>query len=287
VRLGPAWNRLSHEVAGQLFWAADRPYINRWRVQELGLPPLPWLRGYRWTRRARIPLLFGYSPAVLPRPGDWPPWFHVTGYWSGAEPVDWRPPAGLARFLESAVPVVFLGFGSMLVSPALGKVLVEGCLQAGTRVILGAGASDLGAGRNDERVHVVGHVPYRWLFPRVTLVVHHCGAGTVGEALRAGVRSVLVPLTGEQRFWAERVHDAGVAPAPLHPRTLTPHRFAGVLRSVLQNESWRLRAEALGRQVAAEDGVGTAVRLIEQYAQGQGQGREADRPEIGLTRREG
>jgi UDP:flavonoid glycosyltransferase YjiC (YdhE family) len=267
LRLGPAWNWLSHEVVGQLFWAADRACINRWRVEELGLPPLPWLRGYRWTWRARIPLLFGYSPSLLRRPADWPEWYHVTGYWSGFEPFDWRPPADLMRFLESGAPVVFLGFGSMLVAPELWKVMVDGCLQAGARVILGAGPTDTSARLSDERVHVVGHVPYRWLFPRVTIVAHHCGAGTVGEALRAGVRSVLVPFTGEQRFWAERLHDARVAPAPLNSRTLTAHRFACVLRSVLQNGSWKTRAETLGRQVAAEDGVGTAVRLIEQYAQ--------------------
>ena len=202
LRLGPAWNRLTHEITGQLFWAADRPYINGWRVGELGLPPLPWLRGYRWARRARIPLLFGYSPAVLPHPADWPGWYHVTGYWFGQESTDWRPPEGLARFLAAGEPVVFIGFGSQITEPNLWKVLVRGALRTGTRVILVAGWSDLGAVPVDERVHVVEYVPYRWLFPRVTVVAHHCGAGTAGECCG--------PAPGQ--FWSHSPASSGSGP---------------------------------------------------------------------------
>ena len=163
-------------------------------------------------------------------------------------------------------PVVFIGFGSQVTEPDLWKTLLRGALQMGSRVILGPGSSNSGAIPSDEQVHVVEYVPYRWLFPRVAVVAHHCGAGTAGEALRAGARSVLVPFTGEQRFWAARLFDAGVAPPPLNPRTLTADQFAHALRSVLQSQVWASRSTAVRRRIAAEDGVGTAVRLIERYA---------------------
>ena len=270
LRLGPAWNWFTHQATDQMFWEANRPTINRWRVTELRLPPLGRLSGPRWIRRTGVPLLFGFSPTVIPRPHDWPTNYHVTGYWFGPESADWQPPEPLVSFLRASGPVVFVGFGSQVVPPAfLREVLVRGILQAGARaVVVGAGWSEWGAIAGNDRVHLVQYVPYRWLFPRVSAVIHHCGAGTAAEALRAGVRSVLVPFTGEQRFWAERICDVGITPPPLDPRRLTADRLAYVLRQALRSTTWAARAKCLGQQVRAEDGVGTAVRLIEQYATG-------------------
>ena len=59
------------------------------------------------------PICHGFSPAVVPRPDDWPPEVQVTGYWWPATPAGWRPPHGLLDFLQAGAPPVFIGFGSM------------------------------------------------------------------------------------------------------------------------------------------------------------------------------
>src|SRR5919206_2232429 len=38
------------------------------------------------------PICHGFSPAVVPRPADWPATVHVTGHWWPARPPGWRPP---------------------------------------------------------------------------------------------------------------------------------------------------------------------------------------------------
>src|SRR3954447_19359338 len=59
------------------------------------------------------PICHGFSPAVVPRPADWPANVHVTGYWWPARPPEWQPSEVLADFLAAGPPPVFVGFGSM------------------------------------------------------------------------------------------------------------------------------------------------------------------------------
>jgi len=94
-------------------------------------------------------------------------------------------------------------------------------------------------------------------------VVHHGGAGTTAAALRAGVPAFVVPFLGDQPFWGARVHALGVGPAPLPRKELTPSRLAAAL-ALMDEPDMRTRAAALGARIRAEDGVGTAVRILEQ-----------------------
>lgn len=50
---------------------------------------------------------------------------------------------------------------------------------------------------------------------RCCLAVHHCGVGTCGAVLRAGIPSVPCPVMLDQPFLAHRLVEAGVACSPL------------------------------------------------------------------------
>jgi len=92
-------------------------------------------------------------------------------------------------------------------------------------------------------------------------VIHHGGAGTTHSAARAGVPSVVVPLAGDQFFWADRLARLGVAPAPVKVRKL---RAASLARSIAQAEKAdvRARSAALGAQMAGEQGLAHAISAI-------------------------
>ena len=60
-----------------------------------------------------------------------------------------------------------------------------------------------------------GSVPFHWLFPRVTAVLHHGGSGTTAAALHAGVPQVIAPVIFDQHTWAAATTSLGVAPEPL------------------------------------------------------------------------
>ena len=72
-------------------------------------------------------------------------------------------------------------------------------------------------------------VPHTWLFPRVAAVVHHGGAGTTAEGVRAGVPSVIFPGAADQYFWAERIEDLGAGPRAA-TSSLAPRTIASLLR---------------------------------------------------------
>jgi hypothetical protein len=95
-----------------------RGEINRWRRERLALPPLPLGFSYSRFGGEQLPLLYGFSSTVVPRPIDWSNRLHLAGYWFLDALDDWEPPDALADFLEASPPLVSIGFGSMVVSDA-------------------------------------------------------------------------------------------------------------------------------------------------------------------------
>jgi UDP:flavonoid glycosyltransferase YjiC (YdhE family) len=272
LRLGGAFNWATHLVAEQLLWQPVRRRVNAWRGATLGLSSLPVAGPLRTMARHRTPVLYGYSPSVVPRPADWPEWVHVTGYWFLDVEPGWRPPPALEAFLADGPPPVYVGFGSMTPRNAarLTGIALEALERAGQRGVLLKGWGSLGEGDLPAWAHAVADVPHAWLFPRTAAVVHHGGAGTTGAGLRAGVPSILTPLGFDQPFWGARVAALGVGPAPISRRSLTAEQLAAAITAAVGDEGMRERAARLGAQIRAEDGVGCAVDRFERYVRERG-----------------
>ena len=258
-------NRLTYTVVERIGWAGFRRGIQRFR-RHLGLAPISYRELQQ--RRRRDPILHGFSSHVLPRPHDWGENVHVTGYWTVDDAVDYTgfvPPAALLDFLQAGEPPVFIGFGSMPVDdpPAVTRMIVDALRRAGKRGIVSSGWANLGDTALPDFIHVVDEIPHSWLFPRMSAIVHHGGCGTTATALRSGVPGMVVSFTAEQPFWGQRIHDLGVAPATIPFRKLTADNLAASLASI--DDAMRRNAAALSAKLHAEDGIGTAVELLERY----------------------
>jgi sterol 3beta-glucosyltransferase len=216
-----------------------------------------------------MPVLYGYSQHVLPRPHDWAARYEVTGYWLLDAAGGWEPPAELVQFLEAGPPPVYIGFGSMGSKDpaAAGRLAIEALARSGQRGILAAGWGGMQATELPATVHLISSVPHSWLFPRMAAVVHHGGAGTTAAGLRAGVPSVLVPFMGDQPFWGRRVATLGVGPTPIPRKRLTAERLATAIGEAVSNAAMRQRASDLGQVLRAEDGIGRAVEIIDRFCQ--------------------
>lgn len=231
--------------------------------RELGRSPLRIV----WNE---VPILMAWSPTLLPAARDWThPDFTVTGAWHLPTPAGWQPPAGLAEFLDAGDPPAYVGFGSMSgfsAASSLRDRILDGL--SGRRVLLASGWAGLTDTALPGDVHPVGDIPHDWLFPRCSVVVHHCGAGTSQQAARSGVPTIPVPFTADQPFWATRLHDLGIASAPLNPRDLTSEDIRTALARATSRPT-REQARAIALQIAAEpDGVGTAVKSLQRIARG-------------------
>jgi UDP:flavonoid glycosyltransferase YjiC (YdhE family) len=96
-------------------------------------------------------------------------------------------------------------------------------------------------------------------------VVHHGGMGTTAAALRAGIPEVIIPLGGDQLFWAKRVEQLGVGIRCASLQKVTAKQLATALDEITTDTALRQQAVALGEKIRAEDGVGQAVAVIQDH----------------------
>jgi len=264
----PGWaNYLSHRMAQQMMWQTFRAADNMARRQMLKIAAAPFWGPFASLEKEDRTILCGYSPQVIPSPKDWGDSIHVTGYWFLEPPSGWEPPADLIGFLESGPPPVYIGFGSMVNRrpEEVADLVLQALERTGQRAVWSAGWGGLTGHGLPETVFMIGSLPHNWLFPRMAAVVHHGGVGTTAAGLRAGIPSITVPFFGDQPFWGRRIAELGVGPQPIPRSKLTAERLAKALHETVTDTAMRERAARLGGAIRAEDGVGSAVRVIEGF----------------------
>lgn len=155
----------------------------------MGAPIARVLTGGRPTRRTTVrhgsdgadsaegAVILACSPRLVPPAADWPAAVHCTGRL--ALPVhDWEPDAGLARFLRSGPPPVYVGFGSVPLGDPRAAVArqAEAARRAGVRVLI-APSPGFGSRHEDygDHARLLGFVPHDWLLPRTAAAIHHGG----------------------------------------------------------------------------------------------------------------
>jgi UDP:flavonoid glycosyltransferase YjiC (YdhE family) len=133
------------------------------------------------------------------------------------------------------------------------------------RGVLHTGWGYLGNGVLSDDVFKIDSIPFDWLFTKMSMVVHHGGAGTTATGLQAGVPSILMPFFADQHFWAWRVRELGVGPKAVSRKKLSAERLAAVINETLRDKEMKRRAVALGHVIRSEDGVGQAVSDIHDH----------------------
>jgi len=271
----------------QALFPRHRSILNRWYgyMVEIALyqvlrRPSDALRARLGTRRASLadfmrawnasPTLLAVSPIILPPPRDWPAHVQLTGYWR-MPASNYEPPPALSHFLKAGPPPVYIGFGSMSSgSPHdTTRLLLEALERSGQRAIIQRGWANLGSDELPDSVLMVDNLPHDWLFPRMSAIIHHGGAGTTAEALHAGVPSCAIPHVGDQAYWGRRVQALGVGAPPIPRHQLNAEGLAHTIHLLTTRADIRERAEALGERLRAEDGVGQAVRSFDQIVERQ------------------
>lgn len=254
-------NYASYGIVEFLTWQGLGSVINRFRAT-LDLEPVPSTVGPALAEALQVPFTYCWSPALVPKPADWPSHIDVCGFFF-RDPPPYEPPAAIVNFLKSGPPPIYIGFGSIVLEdPAkMTALILEAVELCGVRAIISRGWSNLGEGLPDEASNVlfIGDCDHEWLFQHVTAVVHHGGAGTAACGLKNACPTLVVPFFGDQPFWGDMIAEAGAGPRPIPHKLLSGQNLVDAIRFLLAPET-KQAAHRISAQMASEEGVKAAVQ---------------------------
>jgi UDP:flavonoid glycosyltransferase YjiC (YdhE family) len=259
-----ASNRLSWKLGSVILARIIDQPVNRLRAT-YHLPPR---RELFWLGNASDELVcLACSPAFQPPPPDWPSRVQVTGFCFWDTPADWQPSPELQAFLRADGPLIAVTAGS--IGPETRRAFqpyfhtsIAAIRRAGARtLVIGLSAADLDLPLADD-VFALPFAPYSAVFPHCATIIHHGGIGTMAQALRFGVPTLVVPWGMDQFYSANQVARLG-AGLYLKWRRYTVERATGSIRELLHTAHYAQAARRLRDQMAQEDGVGAICAAIE------------------------
>ena len=244
-------------------WQGLGDLVNKFRKWDLGLDPVSTLWAPGQLFRLKVPYTYLWSPGLVPKPSDWGPEIDVTGFVFLDLASSFKPPETLTSFLEAGEPPVYIGFGSIVVDDPdkFTALIFEAVKRTGVRALVSKGWGGLGdEGNTPNNVYMLENTPHDWLFPRVSAVVHHGGAGTTAIGLKCGKPTMIVPFFGDQPFWGAMIAKAGAGAEPIPYKHLTAEKLAKAIEILLTPEA-KENAENIMREIEAEgDGAINAVK---------------------------
>ncbi|MCJ1427781.1 hypothetical protein MMC29_005686, partial [Sticta canariensis] len=268
-------NFISYPLVEMMTWQGLGDLVNRFRVETLGLEPVSTLWAPGQLFRLKVPYTYLWSPGLIPKPADWGPEIDIAGFVFLDLASSFQPPKALAEFLEAGEPPVYIGFGSIVVDDPdrFTALIFEAVKKAGVRALVSKGWGGLGdEGNTPENIYMLENTPHDWLFPRVSAVIHHGGAGTTAIGLKCGKPTMIVPFFGDQPFWGAMVSRAGAgAHEPIPYKHLSVEAFAEGIQQCLSPEA-KAAAEKIAQDIALEgDGASNAVESFHNHLQLQGE----------------
>lgn len=238
-----------------------RPQVNAFRA-ELGLPPVKRRLG-RWLPSPQR--IIGFFPEWFGRPQpDWPTQMRLTGFplFDAGDEQPLQPE--LAAFLDAGEPPIAFTMGSPFRDQAdFFRASVRACVQLGRRgILVTPHAEQVPSSLPDGIMHMKS-VPYSRLFPKVALAVHHGGAGTLSQALLAGVPQLVMPIAWDQPDNGHRLTKLGVG-VTVKRHLYTADVVAAAARKLTSSQEVAARCREIAGKLRDADPLNDTCDIVEQ-----------------------
>ncbi len=266
--LGLSYNRFGLRVAAEFAWLWAAP-LRRFR-RELGLPPRGGF-GFFSPPDPDLETIGLFSPLLTTAPPAAGQKILIAGqsFFDDPGAEDPAERSVLERFLSEGPPPTVVTLGSFFVHDGLShaRAALAAARALSERLMLLARKEDVVALQQEagRTVFVGSYLRHSALFPRASLIVHHGGVGTSGQAMRAGRPQLVTPYLGEQQDNAARLKRLGVARV-LPGRRVTAAALATELLALRTEATYAASAKSVAAQVAGEDGAAVAARRIVELA---------------------
>jgi UDP:flavonoid glycosyltransferase YjiC (YdhE family) len=230
------------------------------RREQLGLPPDPEnLMPFRHLHLCFTPPAWDGSGA--PRPANTQFFRHANALLPGAALPEW-----IDQLPDR--PSVLASLGTVFnTTPGVLEAIVEGLGQEPVNLVVAIGPDQDPArfGTVPPNARLEPYVPQALLLPRCDLFITHGGFNSVKESLISGTPMVVIPITADQPYCAERCGSLGVARV-VSPDQRTPDAVRAAAQQVLGDPGYRAHARGFQDQMRALPGADRLIHLLEELA---------------------
>jgi UDP:flavonoid glycosyltransferase YjiC (YdhE family) len=152
----------------------------------------------------------------------------------------------------------------LLVAPTLAALADEPDLV----VVVTAGGRPVEAvpGHIPANARLASYLPFEWILPNANVFVTNGGYGSVNQAISFGVPLVTAGLTEDKADVNARVAWSGVG-INLATNTPTPQALRNAVRTILDTQTYRLRALLMAKEFAAIDTRAEILRIVGELSQ--------------------
>jgi UDP:flavonoid glycosyltransferase YjiC (YdhE family) len=260
-------NAYSYKLVFKTYQRQKSKEFIEWR-NELGLKPNSRLVTSQ-TIKLKAPVVHGYSPSLLAKPGDWGNLVSVSGVWKPDEKNKKRQPPSeeLINWIKNGEAPIYFGFGSMPVSDpkTMQEMILEICKEKKLRGIIHAGWSKFSTNKSDidSPIYFLNEfVDLEWLFPQCSILVHHGGVGTTHLGIEAGVPTLICSIFADNPLWGELVKKHNIG-RHIPYKKLNKQKLMKALME-LKDEKIRQNTVHLGHKLKEENGLKNALDFIEE-----------------------
>lgn len=245
-------NRMSYSLKNSVLSLAIYFTTKAYR-KRLGIRPS--ISGIKKHFLYDVDSLYTVSNELFQRPSSWPENAKVIGFQERDKTLSWSPSEDLKAFLDTHDKVLFISFGSMK-NPRpseVTEIILSSLKELGIPAIINTswGGVERIDGL-DQDVLYVQDIPYDWILPRVYGIIHHGGAGTTHNGVKAGCASLIIPHFIDQYYWNRVVSDKGLGPKGVPIRSLSKESFFPLLKDLWTNKSYKTRAKEVGQKIVNE-----------------------------------
>ncbi|MCE7993685.1 MAG: glycosyltransferase family 1 protein [Roseivirga sp.] len=243
-----------------------KPQLNKAR-KILGLAHVP---DY-YHHSVANPSILCLDKRLAPPSSDWPVNVSYSGY--PFLPTQDELPEELLDFVEAGEPPVYFGFGSMGSSDPkkTTATILSAIKSSGLRAIIHKGWAGLGGEVLPDHVMEIADTCHLLLFPYLSGIVHHGGAGTTHTAAVAGIPQLVIPHITDQFYYGQSVFENELGPKPVPFKRLNGKNLAAALTELRQPQ-YKKKAQEFGGSMEL-DGTDKTLDLIEQYGSGTNTGK--------------
>lgn len=186
-----------------------------------------------------------------------------TGYLHLKMPAFWYPE--LERFLEQGSPPIYVGFGSMPPHDQAKHIpmLIHVANQLKKRFVISKFWKQSLEIKIPKEIFFIKNYPHEYLFPKMSVIVHHGGAGTTATAALSGKPQVIVPHILDQYYHGYKIFQSGLGAPPIKRSKLNAKRLIRALSVCFSNPIIHHQAEIIAQSIKPKDSLDKAIKSIE------------------------